>query len=112
MYKHYFTSLGFHKKTNEIITYDEFLARVSLISEYTANITIGELNGRRSNPATLLWIQIPMLGKFRVHADSKIKGLMQLFESEEPKIVVSSRGSKVLSSLSKAIPGVYIYLEE
>jgi len=112
MYKHYFTSLGFHKQTYEIVSYDEFLARVSLISEYTANVTIGDLNGRSSNPTTLLWIQIPMLGKFRVHADSKIKSLMQLFESEVPNVVFSSRGSKVLSSQSKAIPGVYIYLEE
>ena len=55
---------------------------------------------------------IPMLGKFRVHADSKIKSLMQLFEAEVPNVVVSSRGSKVLSSMSRAIPGVYIYLEE
>lgn len=112
MYKHYFTSLGFHKRTNEIITYDELLARISLISEYTGNATLGDLNGRRSNPTTLFWIHIPQLGKFRVHADSKIKGLVQLLETGEPDIVLSRRGSKVLSSLPKAIPGVYIYLEE
>jgi hypothetical protein len=112
MYKQYFTSLGFHKKTNEIITYDELLGRISLISEYTGNTTIGDLHGRKSNPTTLVWVQIPKLGKFRVHADSKMKGLAQLLETREPNVVISSRGSKVLSSLPKAIPGVYIYLEE
>jgi hypothetical protein len=112
MYKHYFTPLGFHKKTNEIITYDELLARISLICEYTGNTTIGDLNGRKSNPTTLLWVQIPKLGKFRVHADSKMKGLAQLLETGEPNVVISRRGSKVLSSLPKSIPGVYIYLEE
>jgi hypothetical protein len=104
--------LGFHKKTNEIITYDELLGRISLISEYTGNTTIGDLHGRKSNPTTLVWVQIPKLGKFRVHADSKMKGLAQLLETREPNVVISSRGSKVLSSLPKAIPGVYIYLEE
>ena len=112
MYKHYFISLGFHKKTNEIITYDELLARIFLISEYTGNTTIGDLNGRRSNPTTLFWIQIPTLGKFRVHADSKIQGLVRLLEAGEPDIVLSRRGSRVLSTLPKPIPGVYIYLEE
>jgi len=112
MYKQYFTSLGFHKKTNEIITYDELLGRISLISEYTGNTTIGDLHGRKSNPTTLVWVQIPKLGKFRVHADSKMKGLAQLLETREPNVVISSRGSKVLSTLPKAIPGVYIYLEE
>ena len=112
MYKQYLTSLGFHKKTNEIITYDELLWRISLISEYSGNTTIGDLHGRKSNPTTLVWVQIPKLGKFRVHADSKMKGLAQLLETREPNVVISSRGSKVLSSLPKAIPGVYIYLEE
>lgn len=112
MYKHYFTSLGYHKMTNEVITYEEFQSRVILISEYTRNATIGDLNGRNSNPTTLFWIRIPNLGKFRVHADSKLDGLRRLIGGDRPGIVISKRGSKVLSTSTKAIPGAYIYLEE
>jgi hypothetical protein len=41
-----------------------------------------------------------------------MKGLTQLLETGEPNVVISRRGSKVLSSQPKSIPGVYIYLVE
>jgi len=111
MYKDYLTPSGHHKKTREVITYEEFLSRITWMTEHTGNVTIGGLNGRASNPTTLFWVLIPQLGKFRVHADSKLTGLKQLLTSCDPNVVISKRGARVLSTLSKAITGVYIYLE-
>lgn len=109
---HFLSQEGFHQRTNEIISYEEFISRIKFITSHFVNPTIGKLDGRKSNPTTLFWIEIPKLGMFRVHADSKLNGLVQLMENDEPRVVISKRGSKVLSTCTIAIAGVYIYLEE
>jgi len=79
--------------------------------------TIGNLNGRRSNPTPLLWISSN--GElYRMHTDTKRKGIEMFLKNQnknyQMKIIKNSRGIFNLvsnDSEGRSISGLYFYAE-
>lgn len=101
---------GHHLKTNEELSFDEFVKRVAYLSSYSNSITLGDLKGKRSDPSTAFFLNVPKVGRFRVAMDCKVKSLFKLISSGYLQVGITKRGTQVLSNNPDGIPGVYIYL--
>ena len=100
---------GFHGKTGEVLSKEEFVFRIKALRSIGKAITLSNL--RKHQGRTPVFKLRLSAGKvYKVHADCSLDALCELISEGQLQTVASANGNLKLSNESLPKTGVQIYL--
>lgn len=100
---------GYHAKTGETLSRDEFEKRIKALKYLSKGPTLGNLE-KIQGRTPIFKLRLSAGKNYKVHADCLITALLELISEGQLQTAISELGNKKLSNSTSVMTGVQIYL--